>query len=203
MTNKELMLDGKLYLANDKELRDLSTKGRRLLDLINETGYTDFEQRSSLFKELFAKTGNNITVNKPFHCDYGSNIYVGENFYANFNLTILDVNKVIIGDDVMMGPNVSIYTAGHPVDPEVRKTGLEFGLEVKIGNNVWVGGNVVINPGLTIGDNTIIASGAVVTKSFGSNLIIGGNPARVIRAIDENDKIKWEAKQKEYESLIK
>lgn len=203
MTNKELMLAGKLYIANDRELKEISSKCRNLLDLINKTNYNEFEDRSLLFKELLGSTGGTININKPFHCDYGKNIHIGENFYANFNLTILDVNEVIIGNNVMMGPNVSIYTAGHPIDQAVRNTGLEFGLKVKIGNNVWVGGNVVINPGLTIGDNTIIASGAVVTKSFGSNLIIGGNPARVIRAIDENDKIKWEAKQKEYESLIK
>ena len=130
--------------------------------------------------------------------DYGRHIEVGHNFYANMDCFFLDVNKIIIGYNVMVGPRVSFYTAGHPTDAEVRKTDLEFGLPIHIESNVWIGGNAVILPGITIGRNSIIAAGSVVTKDVPGNTIVGGNPARVIREIDGVDKELWNRKLKEY-----
>lgn len=202
MTNKEMMLNGDLYMFED-DLGKISLRSRNLLDKINKTKHTNFNKRSKLVKKLFGSTGNKIVLNKPLYCDYGENIHVGENFYSNFNLTILDVNKVVIGNNCLIGPNVSIYTAGHPIDADVRITMLEFGKEINIGNNVWIGGNAVINPGVTIGDNVVIASGAIVTKSFDSNLIIGGNPAQVIRKITDEDRVYWNLQRDKYYHLIK
>lgn len=124
----------------------------------------------------------------PFHCDYGKNIEVGENFFANYNCIILDVAKVTIGKNVMFAPNVSIYTAGHPIHPDSRNSGYEYGIPVTIGDNVWIGGSVVINPGVTIGNNVVIGSGSVVTKDIPDNVIAVGNPCRVIREITEEDR---------------
>lgn len=197
------MLQGDLYLAKDFELGIMNKKSRKLLDKINNTKMVDYAKRAKYFKKLLGTTGENININKPFYCDYGANIHIGENFYANFNTVMLDVAEIIIGDDVMFGPNVSIYTAGHPIDHEIRNTGLEFGKKITIGNNVWVGGNVVINPGINIGNNVVIASGAVVTKSFADNLIIGGNPAKIIREINEKDKTYWETEKNKYYETIK
>ena len=124
----------------------------------------------------------------PFRCDYGWNIEIGENFFANYNLTILDVGKVTIGNNVMMGPNVSIYAAGHPIHPETRNTGYEHGLPITIGDNVWIGGNVVILPGVTIGNNVVIGAGSVVSKDIPDDVIAVGSPCKVAREITEEDK---------------
>lgn len=146
------------------------------------------EQAQALLKELLGKTGKDIVIEPPFHCDYGWNIEVGENFFANYNLTILDVGKVIIGDNAQIAPNVSIYTAGHPIHPDSRNSGYEYGIPITIGNNVWIGGNVVILPGVTIGDNVVIGAGSVVSKDIPSNRIAAGNPCRIIREITEVDR---------------
>ncbi|MDF2524594.1 MAG: maa, partial [Clostridiales bacterium] len=122
-------------------------------------------------------------IEAPFNCDYGYNIEVGENFYANYGCTILDVNKVIIGDNVLLAPNVQIYTAAHPVDPSKRLTGKEFAKPIVIGNNVWIGGGAIICPGVKIGDNVTIGAGSVVTKDVPENVVAAGNPCRVIRRI--------------------
>ena len=127
-------------------------------------------------------------IEAPFYCDYGCNIVFGDNFYSNVHLTILDCAKVIFGHDVMIGPNVDIYTAGHPVHPETRCTEWEYAREVRIGDRVWIGGRSVINPGVTIGNDCVIASGSVVTKDVPDGVIVGGNPAKVIRKITEEDK---------------
>lgn len=146
------------------------------------------ERIPALLKDLLGKTGNNIMIEPPFHCDYGWNIEVGENFFANYNLTILDVGKVVVGDNAQIAPNVSIYTAGHPIHPDSRNSGYEYGIPITIGNNVWIGGNTVILPGVTIGDNVIIGAGSVVTKSIPDNMIAAGNPCRTIREITKEDR---------------
>ena len=138
------------------------------------------------------------TVRAPFHCDYGKNIEVGDNFYANFNTVILDVGKVKIGNNVLLAPNVSIYTAGHPIHPDSRNSGYEYGIAVTIGDNVWIGGNSVINPGVTIGNNCVIGSGSVVVNDIPENSIAVGNPAKVIRQITEEDK-KYYFKNREFD----
>ncbi|TGY41843.1 sugar O-acetyltransferase [Clostridium sartagoforme] len=200
MTEKEKMLSGNLYMANDKELKADAKKSRMLTRLFNNTTEEQKEYRAELLKELFKKTGDNIYIEPSFKCDYGCNISVGNNFYANFDCIILDVCNVDIGENVFFAPRVCIYTAGHPIDAEVRNTGLEFGKPVKIGNNVWVGGSTVINPGVIIGNNVVIGSGSVVTKDIPDNVIAVGNPCRVLRKITEEDKIYWEKKKEEYYS---
>ncbi|MBS5951266.1 MAG: sugar O-acetyltransferase [Clostridium sp.] len=200
MTEKEKMLSGNLYMANDQELKADVKKSRMLTRLFNNTTEEQKEYRAELLKELFKKTGDNIYIEPSFKCDYGCNISVGNNFYANFDCIILDVCNVDIGENVFFAPRVCIYTAGHPIDAEVRNTGLEFGKPVKIGNDVWVGGNTVINPGVNIGSNVVIGSGSVVTKDIPDNVIAVGNPCRVLREITEEDKIYWEKKKEEYYS---
>lgn len=198
MTEKEKMLAGKLYIAQDEELAADNRKGRRLTRLFNRTTEEELEYRDTLLKELFESTGEKLYIEPPFHCDYGCHISVGEWFYANYDCIMVDVCKVKIGDNVMFGPRVGIYTAGHPIDAEIRNIGLEFGAPVTIGDNVWVGGSVVINPGVTIGNNVVIGSGSVVTKDIPDNVVAVGNPCRVLREITEEDKRYWEEKRKEY-----
>lgn len=151
---------------------------------------------------MFGKVGENICINKPFRCDYGINIEIGDNFYANFDCIILDVNKVIIGNNVLFAPRVSIYTAGHPIDKDVRNKMLEFGKQVIIGNDVWIGGNVIINPGVKIGNNVVIGSGSVVVKDIPSNVVAAGNPCKVIREITDLDKEYWSKLNDEYDREI-
>ena len=146
------------------------------------------DQVPQKLKELFGKTGESLFVEAPFHCDYGWNIEVGNNFFANYNLTILDVAKVTIGENVQIAPNVSIYTAGHPIHPTSRNSGYEYGIPVSIGDNVWIGGNSVILPGVHIGNNVVIGAGSVVTKDIPDWCIAVGTPCRVIRSITEADR---------------
>lgn len=198
MTEKERMLAGKLYIANDQELRELRHKGLKLLQDFNQANYDAYELRSNILKEMFGQVGKNIHITPPLYVDYGANVYIGNNFYANTDCTFLDVNKITFGNNVMLGPKVAIYTAGHPIDKDVRNTGLEFGLPIKIGDNVWVGGNTIINPGVTIGDNTIIGSGSVVTKDIPADVIAVGNPCKVLRTINEQDRTYWENEKDKY-----
>ena len=198
MTEKERMLSEKLYIPMDEALAADCARSRRLVRLINGTTEEQAEYRVQLFKELFARTGENLWVEPPFRCDYGCHISVGENFYANFDCIILDVCDVTIGDNVFLAPRVCIYTAGHPIDAGVRRRQLEYGKKVVIGNDVWVGGHTVINPGVTIGDNVIIGSGSVVTKDIPSGVIAAGNPCRVLRPVTEEDTRYWEELEREY-----
>ncbi|MDE7265244.1 MAG: sugar O-acetyltransferase [Clostridia bacterium] len=142
------------------------------------------EERCGIAKNLLGKTGNNVYLSQGFCCDYGKNIEVGENFYCNYGVCILDVCKVSIGDNCLIAPQAGIYTACHPLDRKTRTSGLELGKPVKIGNDCWIGGQAVINPGVTLGDNVVVGSGAVVTKSFPSNVVIAGNPAKIIKKLD-------------------
>ena len=141
-----------------------------------------------LLKELLGKTGSVLHIEPPFHCDYGWNIEVGENFYANYNLTILDVGKVTIGENAFLAPNVSLYTAGHPIHPDSRNSGYEYGAPITIGDNVWIGGNVVVLPGVAIGSNSVIGAGSVVSRDIPEWVVAAGNPCRVIRAVTEEDR---------------
>ncbi|MBU5316284.1 sugar O-acetyltransferase [Clostridium bornimense] len=197
-SEKELMLSGQLYKALDDELFKDSRKARRLTRLFNNSNEDDLEYRTDLLKQLFKTVGENIYIEPSFHCDYGSNISVGNNFYANYDCIILDVCDVSIGNNVFLAPRVSIFTAGHPIDAEVRDELLEFGKPVTIGNSVWIGGNTVINPGVSIGNNVVIGSGSVVTKDIPDNVIAVGNPCRVLREINEEDKVYWNKKREEY-----
>ncbi|GGA76559.1 maltose O-acetyltransferase [Neiella marina] len=180
----EKMLNGEYYNPFDPELTALRKNARELFERLNQTSMGELSKRTKIIKSLFGSTGKRIYVESNFRCDYGVNIHVGENFYANFDCVILDVAEVRIGDNCLMAPQVGIYTPGHPLDRQERVSGLEFGLPITIGNDCWIGGHAVINPGVTLGDNVVVASGAVVTKSFGDNVVIGGNPARVLKQLD-------------------
>lgn len=183
-TEKEKMLAGEMYDPADHELLNDRENARRLVRLINQTTETEGDKRISLLKELFGSTGDNLFLEPAFRCDYGYNIHVGENFFANFECVILDVCEVRIGNNCMLAPGVHIYTAAHPLNPTERNSGREFGKPVTIGNNVWIGGGAIINPGVNIGDNAVIASGAVVTKDVPENVIVGGNPAKIMKSIE-------------------
>lgn len=202
MTEKERMIAGKLYRPLDNELRACFARSRKLIREFNLSEANDFGYRKKIIQTLFENTGENLHIEPTFRCDYGMNISVGENFYANYGCVIIDVCKVKIGDNVMFGPNVGIYTAGHPIDAEIRNSGLEFGKPITIGDNVWIGGSSVVNPGVSIGDCVVIGSGSVVTKDIPSNVIAVGNPCRVLRPITEEDKKYWNAERDRYYAEI-
>ena len=147
-----------------------------------------WNERPALLRKILGKTGESINIQPPFRCDYGYNIEVGENFFANYNLIVLDVGKVRIGNNVQIAPNVAIYTAGHPIHPDSRNSGYEYGIDIEIGDNVWIGGNTCIMPGVKIGKNVVIGGGSVVTKDIPDNMIAVGNPCKVIREITEADR---------------
>jgi maltose O-acetyltransferase len=186
MTEREKMLAGELYNPNDKELSDLRYRARILSERFNKTSISELNERINLLKELLGSTGENVYIEPSFHCDYGCNIYLGDNFFANFDCVILDVAEVRIGKNCFMAPQVGIYTATHPIKASERYNSLELGKPVTIGDNCWIGGHAVINPGVTLGNNVVVASGSVVTKSFGDNVVIGGVPAKVIKTIEED-----------------
>ena len=185
LTEKEKMIGGMMYIASDFELRADFLKAKRLIHVYNKTREHETDIRKTLLEQLLYKIGENIYIEPPFRCDYGYNITVGENFYANYDCIILDVSKVLIGNNVLFGPRVCIYTAGHPINAAPRNEGLEFGLPITIGDDVWLGGNVIVNPGITIGSNVVIGSGSVVTKDIPDNSLAVGNPCKVIRKINK------------------
>lgn len=187
-TEKEKMLAGKAYQAGDATLSKERLKARELLFEFNNLAPKFIKQRKTILKNLFGKTEKMFYVEPPFRCDYGYNIEIGDNFYANFNLVILDCAKVSIGNNVFIAPNVAIYTAGHPIHSHLRDREFEWAQEITIGNSVWIGGNVVINPGVKIGSNVVIGSGSVVTRDVPDNVFAAGNPCRVIRTITNEDK---------------
>ncbi|MDK4355104.1 chorismate mutase [Enterococcus faecium] len=182
-TEKEKMIAGELYFANDPELVADRMFARSQSQIINQA--ESAELRSQLLKETFGRTGKKIYMEPVINFDYGYNIFVGENFYANFNCTFLDVSTIEIGDNCMFAPNVQLYTATHPLHPVKRNSGLEYAKPIKIGNNVWLGGGVIVTPGVTLGDNVVVGAGSVVTKSFPDNVVIAGNPVRIIKTVEE------------------
>ena len=185
MGEKEKMLAGELYDANyDEELLKDRYKAKDICQQFNNLKPSDIAGKEKIIKSLFAKTGKQIIVEQNFWCDYGYNISVGENFYMNHNCVILDGAKVEFGNDVFIAPNCGFYSAGHPLDFEKRNKGLEYAKPIKIGNNVWIGGNVIVLPGVTIGDNVVIGAGSVVTRDVPSNVVAVGNPCKAIKNLD-------------------
>lgn len=180
-SEKAKMLAGELYLASDSQLVQERLKARRLCREYNASTEEETARRLSILQQLLGTVSEDVYIEPSFKCDYGYNIHLGRNFYANFDLIILDVCEVRIGDYCLIGPRVSILTATHPIDPDVRRSGQELGKPISIGNNVWIGGGAIINPGVTIGDNVVIASGAVVTKDVADGYVVGGVPAKIIR----------------------
>ncbi|QFG47627.1 sugar O-acetyltransferase [Lapidilactobacillus dextrinicus] len=191
------MLAGDLYVARDILPEHKSIHGKMIAQQINQVPIENTAEIVRLERTLFGKAGKNLYVNPPINVDYGCHITIGDNFYANMDCIFLDVNRVTIGNNVMVGPRVGFYTAGHPIVADIRIEDLEFGSPIVVEDNVWIGGSAVILPGVTIGKNAIVGAGAVVTKDVPANSIVGGNPAKVIRMINDQDRQKWEqAKQK-------
>ncbi|MET3037741.1 sugar O-acetyltransferase [Chryseobacterium sp. NRRL B-14859] len=188
MTEKEKCAAGLLYNANDdKELIQERIACKELCQEYNELKNSDQENRYRLLKRILGSIKENICIEPAFWCDYGYNITTGENFYANHNLVILDCARVEFGDNVFIGPNCSFYTAGHPLDVKQRNEGLEYAYPIKVGDNVWFGGNVVVLPGISIGNNSVIGAGSVVTRDIPDSVVAAGNPCKVIKSsIEEN-----------------
>ncbi len=186
-SQKEKMLSGELYDAGqDGNLFNDRIKCKTLCQKYNNLPIENLEERKEIIKKILFSTGKNFHIEQTFFCDYGYNISIGENFYSNHNLVILDCAKVEFGNNVFIGPNCGFYTAEHPLDVERRIKGLEYAKPIKVGNNVWLGGNVVVLSGVTIGDNSVIGAGSVVTKDIPKNTVAVGNPCRVIKKLENN-----------------
>lgn len=201
MNQRERMLAGLPYKAWLDGLEEERIACKQKIYEFNHLPPTEQDKILELLKQLLGKTGEHVWIEAPFHCDYGWNIEVGENFFANYNLTLLDVGKITIGKNAQIAPNVSIYTAGHPIHPDSRNTGYEYGIPVTIGDNVWIGGNAVILPSVTVGNNVVIGAGSVVSKDIPDNVIAAGNPCKVIREITEDDR-KYYYKNREFDVPI-
>ncbi len=198
---KDRMHTGELYLPNDKEILEHQATCLEKLYDFNQTRPSELEKRQKLLKDMFAEIGENCYIEPPFHANWGgAHVHFGNGVYANFNLTLVDDTHIYIGDYTMLAPNVVIASAGHPILPELREKAYQYNAPVHIGKNCWLGAGVIVVPGVTIGDNCVIGAGSVVTKDIPSNTIAVGNPARVLRKIDEHDreyyfkdrKIVWE-----------
>ena len=189
MNNQERR-DSQILYISDPSVMNEQKRARRLTQKLNTMDRSDFEGIKAVISELFGKS-DGAWVNPPFYCDYGHNIEIGKNAFINYNCTIIDVGKVVIGDNCQIAPNVSIYTAGHPVHPATRNTAYEYGINITIGNNVWIGGNTVIMPGVRIGDNAVIGAGSIVTRDVPAWTVAAGNPCRVIRKITEADRYTY------------
>lgn len=187
-----------LPYISDESVMEEQKVCRRILQRLNTVDRSDFDSIGKIVEELLGKS-ENAFINPPFYCDYGTHIEVGKNFFANYNCTIIDVAKVKIGNNCQFAPNVSIYTAGHPIHPVSRNSLYEYGISVTIGDNVWIGGNTVILPGVHIGSNTVIGAGSVVTKDIPDWVVAAGNPCRVVKQITEEDK-KYYYKNREFDA---
>lgn len=184
MSEKEKMIAGELYDANyNEELEMEREKAKDLCYEFNNLKPSNRKGQKEILNKLLKKMDDTTRIEQPFMCDYGYNIELGKNFYSNHNLIILDGNKVTFGDNVFIAPNCGFYTAGHPLDYKTRNKGLEYAKPIKIGNNVWIGGNVCVLPGVSVGDNVVIGAGSVVNKDIPSNVVAAGNPCRVIKEI--------------------
>ncbi|MFB6151336.1 MAG: sugar O-acetyltransferase [Haloarculaceae archaeon] len=178
------MLAGERYDASDPELAADRERARELTRRYNGTEPDDDGARRAILSDLLGTVGETCEIEPPFRCDYGYNVHLGENFYANFDCVVLDVCRVEVGDDCKVGPGVHVYTATHPIDPEERAGGLEYGKPVTVGDNVWIGGRAVVNPGVTVGDDAVVGSGAVVTEDVPEGAVVQGNPASVVDRIE-------------------
>ena len=185
MTELEKMIAGELYNAEVPDLQAMRTRAAQLCHQLEQLSPTEGEARLALLKELLGKTGEHLTINHGFKCDYGSNITVGEHFYANYNLVVLDCAPVVFGENVFIAPNCGFYTAIHPLDAAHRNTGEEKAAPITVGNSVWFGGNVTVLPGVTIGDGAVIGAGSVVTRDIPPGVVAAGNPCRVLRPVDQ------------------
>jgi maltose O-acetyltransferase len=181
-TEKEKMLAGEVFQVYDPQLVAERAHAREIVEKFNALGETDPQQSEQLIRQLFGHVGKDCEVHAQFKCDYGYNIYVDDDFFANYDCVMLDVSPIRIGKHCLLGPRVQLYTVNHPLDPQLRRNGA-YGqsFDIRLGDDVWVGGGAIICPGVSLGNNVIVGAGSVVTNSFGDNVIIAGNPARVIR----------------------
>lgn len=189
MTNKEKLHSGKLYLPGDDEIMTEQFVYLEKLYDYNMTRPTEQAKRQEMLKDMFAEIGEDCYIEPPFHANWGGhNVHFGKCVYANFNLTMVDDTHIYVGDYTLFGPNVTVATAGHPIEPELREKTYQYNMSVHIGRNCWIGAGAVIVPGVTIGDNVVIGAGSVVTKDIPSGVVAVGNPCRVLREIGEHDK---------------
>lgn len=192
MENKDRMFTGDLYLPNDAAITEEQTACLELLYTFNQTRPSEQEKRNQLLKQMFAEIGENCYIEPPFHANFGGkHVHFGKNIYANFNLTMVDDGHIYVGDYTMFAPGVIVATAGHPILPELRETVYQYNMPVHIGKNCWIGADAIILPGVTIGDQVVVGAGSVVTKDLPSNVIAVGNPCRVIREINEHDRVYY------------
>lgn len=192
MENKDRMFTGDLYLPNDAAITEEQTACLELLYTFNQTRPSEQEKRNQLLKQMFAEIGENCYIEPPFHANFGGkHVHFGKNVYANFNLTMVDDGHIYVGDYTMFAPGVIVATAGHPILPELRETVYQYNMPVHIGKNCWIGAGAIILPGVTIGDQVVVGAGSVVTKDLPSNVVAVGNPCRVVREINEHDRIYY------------
>ena len=192
MENKDRMFTGDLYLPNDAAITEEQNACLELLYTFNQTRPSEQEKRNQLLKQMFAEIGKNCYIEPPFHANFGGkHVHFGKNIYANFNLTMVDDGHIYVGDYTMFAPGVIVATAGHPILPELRETVYQYNMPVHIGKNCWIGAGAIILPGVTIGDQVVVGAGSVVTKDLPSNVVAVGNPCRVIREINEHDRVYY------------
>lgn len=192
MENKDRMFTGDLYLPNDAAITEEQTACLELLYTFNQTRPSEQEKRNQLLKQMFAEIGENCYIEPPFHANFGGkHVHFGKNVYANFNLTMVDDGHIYVGDYTMFAPGVIVATAGHPILPELRETVYQYNMPVHIGKNCWIGAGAIILPGVTIGDQVVVGAGSVVTKDLPSNMVAVGNPCRVVREVNEHDRIYY------------
>lgn len=192
MENKDRMFTGDLYLPNDAAITGEQNACLELLYTFNQTRPSEQEKRNQLLKQMFAEIGENCYIEPPFHANFGGkHVHFGKNIYANFNLTMVDDGHIYVGDYTMFAPSVIVATAGHPILPELRETVYQYNMPVHIGKNCWIGAGAIILPGVTIGDQVVVGAGSVVTKDLPSNVVAVGNPCRVIREINEHDRVYY------------
>ena len=198
MTEQERMVSGQLYDAGVPELMAARDRAKRLTWRYHQMDPTDYAGRTALLRELLGHLGENSWIEPSFRCDYGAQISIGDGCFFNYDCIFLDVAPITIGDHVLLGPRVCLYTAGHPLDPEARDTGLEFGRPITIQDSVWLGGNTVVLPGVTIGAGTVVAAGSVVNRDLPPRVVAAGNPCRVLRPLTEQDRARWAAQVQAY-----
>lgn len=197
------MVAGQLYRADAADLARQRRQARQLTAQFNALATTEETKRAALLQQLFGAIGTGGYIEPNLRVDYGVNIHIGQNFYANYDPIMLDVAPITIGDNVLFGPRVSLLTPGHPLDADIRNSGVEYAQPITIGNNVWLGGYVTVLPGVTIGENTIVGAGSVVTKDLPDSVIAVGNPAHVLRPLTAADYDRWVQAKAEYDAAIK
>ena len=189
MSERDKLHTGEIYFPGDPEIHKEQTACQEKLYDFNQTRPSELEKRTAMLKDMFAEIGEGCYIEPPLHANFGGKfVHFGKWIYANYNLTLVDDTHIYVGDDTMFGPNVTLATAGHPIEPSLRARGLQFNMPVRIGKNCWLGAGVIVMPGVTIGDNTVIGAGSVVTKDIPSGVVAVGNPCRVLREVGEKDR---------------